>query len=215
MENTSEVLRILRNSAIFEGLTDGQLEELIPHLYEVYFHAGSFVIQQGELGTELFIIKDGSVDVLKRNNSGKFHMLATIPQGEVFGELALIDNGYRSASIRANQPTTLLVLTANALHILEPVVFAEIYKGLAVKLSHRLRFINDITVKSLEKENKERRNYTAIAGCIMMAFLCAIIYSYSLGSSSCLLIPLGTEVRQPQKVTPPSAQQVMPPVPIQ
>lgn len=194
MEKYSEILPILRNCSIFEELTDAQLELIVPHLYEVYFHAGSFIIQQGELGTELFIIKQGSVDVLKRiNNTGKYHQITTIPNGEVFGELALIDNGYRSASIRAAQPTTLLVLTSNALHTLDNEIIAGIYKGLAIKLSQRLRFINEVTMKSVAREHKDKRNYSIIASCIMLAFLCAIIYSYSLGSSACLLKPLGTD----------------------
>lgn len=215
MENPSEILPVLRSCSIFDELSDRQLERIVPHLYEVYYHAGSFIIQQGELGTELFIIKQGSVDVLKKiSHSGKFHQLTTIPSGEVFGELAIIDNGYRSASIRAAQPTTLLVLTANALHTLDTEIVAGIYKGLAVKLSQRLRFINDVTMKSVEREHKEKRNYNVIASCIMLAFVCAIIYSYSLGSTSCLLKPIGPNMSmQQQPVEQEQQTQQQPPNP--
>lgn len=188
MENNSEILSILRGCQIFDDLSDHQLELIIPHLFEVHYHPGSFIIQQGELGTEMFIIKQGTVEVLKKiSSSGKFHQLTTIPSGEVFGELAIIDNGYRSASIRALQPTTLLVLTANALHTLDADIIAAIYKGLAVKLSQRIRFINDVTMKSVAREHKEKRNYNVIAICILLIFICAIIYSYSLGASSGLI----------------------------
>lgn len=212
MENYSEILPVLRSCNIFDALSDRQLERIVPHLYEVYYHAGSFIVQQGELGTELFIIKQGNVDVLKRiNHSGKFHQLTTIPSGEVFGELALIDNGYRSASIRAAQPTTLLVLTANAMHTLDTEIVAGIYKGLAIKLSQRLRFINDVTMKSVEREHKEKRNYNVIASCIVLVFVCAMIYSYSLGSTSCLLKPIGPNMPvQPAAKTQEQPQQQPP-----
>lgn len=211
MENYSEILPVLRGCSIFDELSDRQLERIVPHLYEVYYHAGSFIIQQGELGTELFIIKQGSVDVLKKvSHSGKFHQLTTIPSGEVFGELAIIDNGYRSASIRAAQPTTLLVLTANAMHTLDSEIIAGIHKGLAIKLSQRLRFINDVTMKSVEREHKEKRNYNVIASCIILAFVCAIIYSYSLGSTSCLLKPIGPNITIQQ---PAAAQEQLQPPP--
>lgn len=224
MENINEVLPILRGCSIFDELSDSQLEAIAPHLYEVYFHPGSFIIHQGELGTELFIIKHGKVEVLKKaGNSGKYHLLTTISQGEVFGELAIIDNGYRSASIRAGEATTLYVLTSNALHTLDADVIAGIYRGLAIKLSQRLRFINDITMKSVEREYKEKRNYSIIVSCIMLVFLCAVIYSYSLGSSSCLLKSMvpGSAVSNPNPnsnpspgFTPAGAPQGLPPVPI-
>ncbi|CAM4377758.1 MAG: hypothetical protein LEGION0398_MBIBDBAK_00140 [Legionellaceae bacterium] len=201
MENQDDILAVLRNCAIFNELSDNQIERIVPHLYQVYYHSGSFIIQQGELGTELFIIKQGSVEVLKKiNQTGKFHRLTSISSSEVFGELAIIDNGYRSASIRAIQPTTLLVLSAAALQTLDSEIVAGIYKGLAINLSQRLRFINDVTTKSLDKERKEKRNYNLITICIMLVFICGLIYSYSLGSTSCLLSPLGMSTAMTKSV---------------
>lgn len=62
--------------------------------------AGGSVFEQGDHGSEMFIIHTGTVDIYRRSGSGEEH-LASLGPGEFFGEMALVDEGPRSATVRA------------------------------------------------------------------------------------------------------------------
>ena len=64
------------------------------------FKSGETVIEEGTKGTSAFIILSGTVGVLKRSG-GKEVQLATLGQGQVFGEMGLIEDRPRSATVRA------------------------------------------------------------------------------------------------------------------
>jgi CRP-like cAMP-binding protein len=181
----NEFIAALRRNVLFQELTDEQLLKVFSFTCEERFEPGSFIIHQGELGAELFIIQTGSVEVIKNGRlGGKQHQLATLQAGDSFGELALIDSGFRSASVRALQPTTVLVLTGVALESLlhESDIIALIYKGLSFQLSGRLRFVNEIATAALEQETRQFKLQRVLAGAIIAAVICIGMYAYYLGA---------------------------------
>ncbi len=60
------------------------------------FSAGEMIFHQGELGTEMFIIQEGEVHIIK-TLSGASHVLSRLEKGDFFGEMAVLENGPRSA----------------------------------------------------------------------------------------------------------------------
>ena len=64
-------------------------------------------MRQGDTGVGAFIIRSGKVDVIQ-DRGGKETKLSTLGAGEVFGEMALLDEFPRSATVRAVEPTTAL-----------------------------------------------------------------------------------------------------------
>jgi CRP-like cAMP-binding protein len=75
------------------------------------FEPGSFIFREGETADCAFIIEDGQVEVLVDSDDGSSIATNTIGKGELFGELALIDGLPRSASTRALEKTTVIVVT--------------------------------------------------------------------------------------------------------
>ena len=67
------------------------------------FRAGDVVFREGDPAKELFIVKSGSVEIQLGNRS-----LDTLPERSIFGEMALIDHGPRSATVVAATDTTLV-----------------------------------------------------------------------------------------------------------
>jgi CRP-like cAMP-binding protein len=183
----NEFVDALRRNVLFQELTDEQLLRIFALTCEERFETGSFIIHQGELGTELFIIQTGSVEVIKSARlGGTQHQLAVLRAGDSFGELALVDNGFRSASVRALQPTTVLVLTGVALESLlhESDIIALIYKGLSFQLSGRLRYVNEIATAALEQETRQFKLQKALAVGIIAVVVCIGAYAYYLGAKS-------------------------------
>lgn len=73
------------------------------------FDAGETVFHEGDPGREMFVVLSGSVEIYRQTEGDKIHSLATLGQGEMFGEMALVAKGRRFASARALAPETRLV----------------------------------------------------------------------------------------------------------
>jgi len=74
------------------------------------FQAGDFVFKEGDSANNAYIIQSGSVDIVKSNDEGETIVLATIPEGGIFGEMALIDDKPRMAGARMRKGGTLIVV---------------------------------------------------------------------------------------------------------
>lgn len=80
-----------------------------------HFPEGALVFGEGTPGTELFIIEQGEVEILKGTASGKPLSIARLGPGDFFGEMAFVDRGPRSASAVARTAVELGILPADAL----------------------------------------------------------------------------------------------------
>jgi CRP/FNR family cyclic AMP-dependent transcriptional regulator len=98
---------ILRKVPLFAELGDRELERLAEHFKERTFPEGSAVTTEGATGTGFFIIADGNATV---SIGGEER--ATIGPGDFFGEIALVDEGTRSATIVAATDLRCYGLTA-------------------------------------------------------------------------------------------------------
>jgi len=87
--------------------------DLGEELYGVVYDRGEVVCQQGEKGDTLFIIQSGAVEVSRRNKDSEL-VLALLEQGDFFGEMVLLDDFNRSATVKAIRKTRILSLTKKA-----------------------------------------------------------------------------------------------------
>ena len=93
------ITSFLRRVPLFDCLGDRELESLAQLTFTRSFRTGEVVIRTGEPGDVLFIIRQGSVKVSLIRPNGKEVILTFLGEGEVFGELALLDNRPRSATV--------------------------------------------------------------------------------------------------------------------
>jgi MFS family permease len=98
-------LTLLRSIPIFAPLGAVELEQLAANLLPVHAHAGSTIIQQGQLGDYFYIVVDGEVDV---EIDGRH--VRRLGSGESFGEIALLRDVPRTATVRAVNSSELLAL---------------------------------------------------------------------------------------------------------
>jgi CRP-like cAMP-binding protein len=85
---------------LFAGLSESELIQLADICTEEEAAPGSLIIEQNTTGSKMYIIAQGSVEVFIKGLE-KDTVLVFLGQGQVFGEMALLDQGYRSASVRA------------------------------------------------------------------------------------------------------------------
>ena len=101
---------LLRNVPLFRGLDSKHLGRLAKACHERSFPAGEVIVQEGQEGIGLFIIGSGRVEVVQLRSGGE-QQLRTMGSGEVFGEIGLLADHPRTATVRATEPATCMVLT--------------------------------------------------------------------------------------------------------
>lgn len=101
---------MLEKVALFEGLSEAQLERLRERAVTRLHPKGAIVIHEGDEAGALFVIVSGTVKAYLSDEHGKEVVLSSMGPGEYFGELALFDDTPRSASVATLEPCRLLVL---------------------------------------------------------------------------------------------------------
>ncbi len=117
---------------LFHGLDAEGLTAVGNAVIEVDFPAERVIARQGEIGTGLFIVAEGSVRVVREGT-----LLARLGPGDFFGELSVLDGGPRNAHVIADQPTTCLALaTWDAERVMreQPGVALAVVRVLAARL---------------------------------------------------------------------------------
>ena len=117
---------------LFAGISDESMVRVAEVAGEQDFPAGSFIVRQGQVGTGLYIILSGSARVVRGAEE-----LAVLSDGDFFGELAVVDQQPRMASVQAETDTSCLALASwDLLALLErdPALSLNLIKALAERV---------------------------------------------------------------------------------
>ena len=98
--------------SVFRDLPRQEVEAVAGKLETIQVEAGTTVVRQGAPADKFFIIVDGEVDVVRDATAeqGTERVLATLSPGQFFGEVAILHDGPRTATVRAKTRTTLLTM---------------------------------------------------------------------------------------------------------
>lgn len=105
----------LRQVPVLRALTERELDRVAARTRRVQFTAHERVVQQGEPGDSLFVVAEGAVEVLIREEDGRERAVATLEAGAVFGEAALLTGSPRRATVRALAGAALFEIRRDAL----------------------------------------------------------------------------------------------------
>ena len=111
MSELKNTVGFLQNVPLFHNLNTRQLEHLAKRMVEREFGAEQFIVQQGQGGEGFFIIVSGKAEAYRERADGTKVEVNTFGPTDFFGELALLDDGLRTASVKVIEPTRCLVLT--------------------------------------------------------------------------------------------------------
>src|SRR3954465_3304879 len=112
-EGTGSVEAILRQVPLFAGLSDEQMAQLSASSRRIRAKPGDLLIREGEEGDALLIILSGELEITK-HDGGREIALATRKTGEILGEMSLLEQWPRTASVRAVSDSELLEVDAVA-----------------------------------------------------------------------------------------------------
>ncbi|MDF1501130.1 MAG: cyclic nucleotide-binding domain-containing protein [Anaerolineales bacterium] len=137
---------ILKHVELFEGLTADELDMLAEVCVERIYPTDEIITQQGEVGEELFVVYEGFVEVVRAGlvPENAPRTIVHLGEGQIFGEMALVDRGPRSATVKAaSDQTRILVIKRDDFdricetnHHIGYVVMRNIAADLSFKLRH-------------------------------------------------------------------------------
>ncbi|GIL13957.1 MAG: hypothetical protein BroJett038_26770 [Chloroflexota bacterium] len=140
-----ELVNILKHVELFHGLDAHQLERLANISRKEVYNADQVIFDQGTPGEKMYIIAQGEVEVRVKDEKGAKHAAVFLGQGQIFGEMALLDQTDRSASIIATQEQTVVysISSGDFLNLctsdtaLGYIMMRNIAMDLSFKLRHR------------------------------------------------------------------------------
>jgi signal transduction histidine kinase len=106
-------LQDLRKSPLFEGLADEELQQLVDNAEHVTFRAGDILMQQGEPGDSAHVVLNGGFEIQKQSGQSVIKIDVREP-GEIIGEMALLSNAPRSATVVAVMESETLCISQEA-----------------------------------------------------------------------------------------------------
>ncbi|GIX41527.1 MAG: hypothetical protein KatS3mg129_1260 [Leptospiraceae bacterium] len=127
---------------------------------ERFYKKGEFIFHQGDTGKHFYLIKKGKVGIFKELDNGRLQKLSELGPGEIFGEMALVSDAPRSATVQCLEDTIVAVAHKDHLEALvqaNPQFTMELIKNL-IKMIHRreeqleeYRKFQEIYMKALEQ----------------------------------------------------------------
>jgi CRP-like cAMP-binding protein len=153
MASGIDKIQFLRQVSLFRSLSDKALLDLSAITIEQNVAAKTMVFKEGDKGDALYIIKTGKVNILKRNSAGVDSVLVSLGKGAVIGDMAIIDEQPRSASVATIQETSFLIITKDDFRNLLREV-PEISFQILKMTTERLRLTNT-HLKELETSTNQ------------------------------------------------------------
>jgi CRP-like cAMP-binding protein len=140
-----ELLDIFKRVELFRGLSDAQLMRLAEISQQEAYDSQDIICHQGDPGDRMFVVANGQVEIRVRDVHGTTHAAVFLGEGQIIGEMALIDAGPRSATVIAatedtvvfSIPNTDFVSLCQADTAIGYVMMRNIAQDLSFKLRHR------------------------------------------------------------------------------
>lgn len=157
----SLLLRLVSHVDLFSGMPRTALLKLLGRAERVTQPANGLFFEEGELGASFYVTAMG-VAVVEKRSGGRWVELTQLRPGDTFGEMSLLDEKFRSAQVRAAEPTVCLRFGSNALED-SPEIQAVIFKNMARTLSRRLK-VTSTKLADLKSQNAAAALAQAQAG---------------------------------------------------
>jgi CRP/FNR family cyclic AMP-dependent transcriptional regulator len=141
------IVQLLKKVEILNSLSESQLEKVAELCREQTCNADDIIFKENDKSSELYLIQDGLVEItLSVPEPGAEQSIVTLGKGQIFGEVALVDEGPRTASARCIADGTRLWVAKRADFISlcekDTSIGFLVMKSIAADLSFKLRLVN-------------------------------------------------------------------------
>lgn len=131
------VVAQLKKVPLFGDLSDSQLDTLVNAGIVKHYAKGALIVRQSDTGNTFYIVVSGQVKVVLLSEDGKEIVLSLLKDGDFFGELSLLDDEPRSASVIVLKDATLFLITRAQFYKLMTThagILKKVLKGICARL---------------------------------------------------------------------------------
>ncbi len=142
-EDKSEIA-FFKDVILFQDLKNREIEKVLKLMYTRTYNDGEYVFHKGQPGTAFYIIRRGTVRIVEPGEPPSD--IAVLNEGELFGELSILDDSPRSASALASGSVELRGIYKHdfdKMLVNEPLIVAKLYQKFATIIGVRLKVSND------------------------------------------------------------------------
>jgi len=147
-----EKCRVLAKVPLFAGLSETDIEAIAKVSTTRSLKAREELFHKGEEGSQIYVVASGTLKVITTSDEGNDLMFCLVETGDVIGEVSLLTDRCRTASVRCLEPSELIVIDRRefrALLTTRPEVGIELLTVLATRLARVSEFIEDIQFLNL------------------------------------------------------------------
>jgi signal transduction histidine kinase len=149
-----DLFAFLKKVYFFQDLPDGQIKKIQQVCHQIEYQPGQIIFDEGSQADRFYIVADGAVEVWKDYRLPEKDLLAVHERGHLFGEMALIDELPRSATVLAKESTRLFYIDRDDFHrIIQNN--SEIAISILKSVSDMVRSSNEYFVESLRERARE------------------------------------------------------------
>ena len=148
------IAEVLKQSLIFSGLNQTELNELTGLTIEYSFTAGNFIFWEGDALQRFYLVREGRVRILKQSSSGKEFTVAFFGPREMFGGVAAFEGKPYPASAQAVTKTRVLGIRREEFLVFltnHPAVALKIINVLGVRLREAHERLRDLAAEKAER----------------------------------------------------------------
>lgn len=146
---SAEIKEFLKRIEMFIGLSEPMFDKVATLCHERTYAANSVIIERNSAADNFYLIRDGIVQIItapeEEAEIRSDAVVVTLGKGQSFGEMALIDSGKRSATVKAGSEVNLLAIDCHEFTRLcetDTSLGYLVVKNIAVDLSFKLRYRN-------------------------------------------------------------------------
>jgi CRP-like cAMP-binding protein len=139
---SQSIVKVLSGIPLFGRLDTAELTIVARHMSYRRIAKGEVLFNEFDPGSYVCFVVEGELNVMKRADHDRSVVLRTLGKGRSIGEMAVIENQVRSATVVANRDSVLLLLSQSAFDKIietQPRIGVKLLKGLACLLSDSLR----------------------------------------------------------------------------
>ena len=140
-----EIIEFLMDVHLFHMLNEGELADFISIAKLQNYQQGATLFSEGDLGDAFYVLYQGTAQVKRRNPFHEQSQIANLTQGSCFGEMAILDDSPRSATIMITEPSILLRFSKREFFGLlktQSIAAYKVIHSMAQQLAQRQRSLN-------------------------------------------------------------------------
>ena len=142
----------LRQTPVFSGLSDEELDELVPLVVKRRLRKDTVVFHEGDPGSAFYLVKTGRVKIYKSSAYGREQVLSILGDGQIFGDVPTFDGGpYPATAATMTEAEIYLIRREDFQGILRrhPEIALKVIRVLGARLRQSMELIRDLSFKQV------------------------------------------------------------------